>query len=61
MALVGKQVKRKDHELSFVFINKIPKLVNMKEMNNFKPDISVSQQLSIMGSYKIWFTNLSAA
>ena len=32
--------KEKDHELSFVFINKIPKLVNMRETNNFKPDIS---------------------
>ena len=33
-------VKRKDHELTFVFIKEIPKLVSTKEMNNFKPDIS---------------------
>ena len=32
--------KEKDHELNFVFINKIPKLVNMRETDNFKPDIS---------------------
>jgi len=37
----GKMVdKEKDHELSFVFINKISRLVNVREMNNFKPDIS---------------------
>jgi len=40
MALVGWYVKGKVHELSFCFINKILKLVNTKEMNNFKPDIS---------------------
>ena len=32
--------KEEDHKLSFVFINKIPRLVNARETNNFKPDIS---------------------
>ena len=36
----GRMVDKEIRPRTQFFINKIPKLVNMREMSNFKPDIS---------------------
>ena len=50
----------RDHELCFVFIIS-PNLSIMQDKQLRTKTYHIIQQLNIMGSYKIWFTNLSAA